>query len=174
MVDDAVSKGATVLTGGKRLRDLGPTFYAPTVLKDVPEDAELYRGEVFGPVVYIEIVDSHEEAIRRANDTEYGLNASIFGKSATAQAIASKIEAGTVNINEGYAAGWSSMGAPMGGWKRSGMGRRHGDGGLLKYTEARTVAEQRIVPVAGPAAVDPARWAQVLTLALKYGRDIMR
>ncbi|GAB3082813.1 succinic semialdehyde dehydrogenase [Corynebacterium aquatimens] len=174
MVNDAVAKGATVLTGGKRLPELGPAFFAPTVLKDVPEDAELYRGEVFGPVVYIEVVNSHEEAIRRANDTSYGLNASIFGKPSTAREIASQIEAGTVNINEGYAAGWSSIGAPMGGWKRSGVGRRHADGGLLKYTEARTVAEQRIVPISGPTALDPEKWAGLLTVALKYGRDLMR
>jgi len=169
-----VSKGATVATGGKRLTDLGPAFYAPTVLLNVPEDARLYREEVFGPVVYIEVVDSHEEAIAKANDTDYGLNASVFGKPSTAHKIASQLQAGTVNINEGYGAGWSSVGAPMGGWKRSGVGRRHGDGGLLKYTESRTVAEQRIVPIAGPDGIAPERWAQALTFALKYGRDLMR
>ena len=173
-VEDAVNKGATVATGGKRLTDLGPAFYAPTVLLNVPEDAKLYREEVFGPVVYIEVVDSHEEAIAKANDTDYGLNASVFGKPSTAHKIASQLQAGTVNINEGYGAGWSSIGAPMGGWKRSGVGRRHGDGGLLKYTEARTVAEQRIVPIAGPDSIAPEKWAQALTLALKYGRDLMR
>ena len=173
-VEDAVSKGATVATGGKRLPDLGENFYAPTVLLNVPEDARLHREEVFGPVVYIEVVDSHEEAIRRANDTEYGLNASVWGKPATAREIASQLEAGTVNINEGYAAGWSSIGAPMGGWKRSGVGRRHGDDGLLKFTEARTVAEQRIVSIAGPDGLAPEKWANLLTMALKYGRDVLR
>ncbi|UUA89484.1 succinic semialdehyde dehydrogenase [Corynebacterium genitalium ATCC 33030] len=173
-VEDAVSKGATVATGGKRLPDLGENFYAPTVLLNVPENARLHREEVFGPVVYIEVVDSHEEAIRRANDTEYGLNASVWGKPATAREIASQLEAGTVNINEGYAAGWSSIGAPMGGWKRSGVGRRHGDDGLLKFTEARTVAEQRIVPIAGPDGLAPEKWANLLTMALKYGRDVLR
>ena len=173
-VEDAVAKGATVATGGKRLTNLGPNFYAPTVLLNVPEEAKLYREEVFGPVVYIEVVDTHEEAIAKANDTEYGLNASIFGKSSTAREIAQHLEAGTVNINEGYSAGWSSIGAPMGGWKRSGVGRRHGDGGLLKYTESRTVAEQRIVPISGPAGLAPEKWAGLLTSALKYGRDILR
>lgn len=173
-VEDAVSKGATVATGGKRLPDLGENFYAPTVLLNVPEDARLHREEVFGPVVYIEVVDSHEEAIRRANDTEYGLNASVWGRPATAREIASQLEAGTVNINEGYAAGWSSIGAPMGGWKRSGVGRRHGDDGLLKFTEARTVAEQRIVSIAGPDGLAPEKWANLLTMALKYGRDVLR
>ncbi|MCQ4619077.1 succinate-semialdehyde dehydrogenase (NADP(+)) [Corynebacterium sp. CCUG 59401] len=173
-VEDAVSKGATVATGGKRLPDLGENFYAPTVLLNVPENARLHREEVFGPVVYIEVVDSHEEAIRRANDTEYGLNASVWGKPATAREIASQLEAGTVNINEGYAAGWSSIAAPMGGWKRSGVGRRHGDDGLLKFTEARTVAEQRIVPIAGPDGLAPEKWANLLTMALKYGRDVLR
>nr|WP_272913534.1 hypothetical protein [Corynebacterium pilosum] len=62
----------------------------------------------------------------------------------------------------------------MGGWKASGVGRRHGDEGLLKYTQARTVAEQRIVPIAGPAGVDKEKWSGLLTAALKIGRDYLR
>ncbi|MHA2787721.1 succinic semialdehyde dehydrogenase [Corynebacterium sp. S7] len=173
-VEDAVSKGATVLAGGKRLPELGEAFYAPTVLIDVPESARLFSEEVFGPVVRIEVVRSHEEAIEKANDTEYGLNASIFGPSRTARAIASQLEAGTVNINEGYAAGWASLDAPMGGWKQSGAGRRHGDGGLLKYTEARTVADQRLTPIAGPESIGAKRWNGLLTVALKVARDYLR
>ncbi|WP_394281707.1 succinic semialdehyde dehydrogenase [Corynebacterium sp.] len=173
-VSDAVAKGATVAAGGTRLPELGPTFYAPTVLVDVPATADLYREEVFGPVVRVEVVYSHEEAILKANDTEYGLNAAVFGPARTARGIASQLHAGTVNINEGYAAAWASVDAPMGGWKASGVGRRHGDEGLLKYTQARTVAEQRIVPIAGPAGVDKENWSGLLTATLKIGRDYLR
>lgn len=170
-VDDAVGKGATVLAGGRRI---GEQAYAPTVLVDVPEDARLHREEVFGPVVYIERVRHHDEAIERANDTEYGLNASIWGKVKTARRIASQIEAGTVNINEGYAAAWASMSAPMGGWKASGMGRRHSDEAILKFTEARTVAVQHLMLISGPKQVSRETWSKVLTTALKAGKHILR
>ena len=78
MVNDAVTRGATVLAGGRALPDLGEAFYAPTVLTNVAKRSKLYREEVFGPVVYVETVDSISEAIQRANDSEYGLNASVF------------------------------------------------------------------------------------------------
>lgn len=173
-VDDAVAKGAKVLAGGKRLTELGDAFYAPTVLIDVPESARLYEEEVFGPVVRIEVVRTHEEAIAKANDTDYGLNSSVFGPTRTARAIASQLETGTVNINEGYAAGWASVDAPMGGWKQSGVGRRHGEGGLLKFTESRTVANQRLIPIAGPSQLKSETWNGLLSTALKLGRDYLR
>ena len=170
-VDDAVAKGATVLAGGRRI---GEQAYAPTILADVPEDARLYKEEVFGPVVYIERVSNYDEAIARANDTEYGLNASVWGKPKTAKRIASQIEAGTVNINESYAAAWASMAAPMGGWKASGMGRRHSDEAILKFTESRTVATQRFIPISGPQQVSSESWAKVFTTSLKLGKRILR
>ncbi|WP_092151519.1 succinic semialdehyde dehydrogenase [Corynebacterium mycetoides] len=172
-VQDAVSKGATVLTGGKRLPELGETFYAPTVLTDVPESADMYRNEVFGPVVYIEVVDSNEEAVRRANDTEYGLNSSVWAKPSTGKWLASQIEAGTVNINEGYAPSWTALDAPMGGWKNSGVGRRHGDVGITKYTESRNVTETRVMNVINND-LPSEMWSNVLATTLKLGRDIMR
>lgn len=174
MVDDAVAKGARVLTGGRRLTDLGPTFYAPTLLADVPEDAELFREETFGPVVAVEVVDSLDEAVLKANDTRYGLNASVWANPATGSRLASRLHAGTVNVNEGFAAAWSSVGAPMGGWKDSGVGRRHGDGGMLKYTEARTVAVQHLMSISGNTLVDPDVFAKTVTTALKFGKRILR
>ena len=87
LVDDALSRGATLLTGGPR-PDLGPSFLAPVLLANVPSEAKLYREEVFGPVAYIEIVNSETEAIAKANDSDYGLAASIFAKPATARRIA--------------------------------------------------------------------------------------
>ena len=147
-VQDAVAKGATIVAGGKRRADLGPFFFEPTVLTGVTEEATCYAAETFGPVVSIYPVDSTDEAIKRANDTEYGLNASVFaGSSAEANAIADQLRAGTVNINEGYAAAWASTAAPMGGMGISGVGRRHGAEGLLKYTEPQTIAEQRFLGI---------------------------
>ncbi|EEI16026.1 succinic semialdehyde dehydrogenase [Corynebacterium lipophiloflavum] len=172
-VDDAVAKGATVLAGGKRLRELGDAFYAPTVLTDVPASADLHRAEVFGPVVYIEVVDSNDEAVRRANDTEYGLNSSVWAAPATGKKLASRLESGTVNINEGYAPAWTAIDAPMGGWKASGVGRRHGDGGMTKYTESRNVTQTRFMNVVNNG-IDSKTWATALSTTLKLGRDILR
>ncbi|MGV9670573.1 succinic semialdehyde dehydrogenase [Gordonia sp. NPDC003504] len=147
-VEDAVSKGATVIAGGKRRADLGPFFYEPTVLTGVTDAMTCYGNETFGPVVSIYPVDTIDEAIKLANDTDYGLNASVFaGSSEEAQRIAEKLRAGTVNINEGYAAAWASTAAPMGGMGISGVGRRHGEEGLLKYTEPQTIAEQRFLGI---------------------------
>lgn len=145
-VNDALAKGATALTGGRRT---GPAFFEPTVLIDVPPDADLHSQEVFDPVVYVEVVDTLEEALARANDTDYGLNSSVWAAPATARRLAGALESGTVNINEGYAPAWMALGAPMGGWKRSGMGRRHGEHGITKYTEPRNVTEMRWTTMSG-------------------------
>ena len=148
-VEDAVAKGATVLAGGRPLPEAGPLFYAPTVLDGVTPEMELYRDETFGPVVSLYAFDTDAEAVRLANDTAYGLNASVWTENAArGHAIARQIHAGTVNVNEAYAAAWASVDAPMGGMGQSGLGRRHGPEGILKYTEAQTVAAQRVVPAA--------------------------
>jgi succinate-semialdehyde dehydrogenase/glutarate-semialdehyde dehydrogenase len=170
-VDDAVSKGAKVLAGGRARPDLGPLFYEPTVLEGVTEDMELLRDETFGPVVALSRVASAEEAVERANDTEYGLNASIWtSDNAKGQALATRVQAGTVNVNEGYAAAWASHDAPMGGVKDSGVGRRHGREGILKYTEAQTVALQRLVPIGPPPGMSTERYTRTMTTALKVMR----
>lgn len=148
-VRDAVDKGATVLAGGEPLAEIGPLFYAPTVLEGVTPDMDLHREETFGPVVALYPFDTDAEGIRLANDTEYGLNASVWSRDgARGRRVARQILAGTVNVNEAYAATWASTDAPMGGMGASGLGRRHGAEGILKYTEAQTVAEQRVVPLA--------------------------
>jgi succinate-semialdehyde dehydrogenase/glutarate-semialdehyde dehydrogenase len=142
-VDDAVGKGATVLTGGRPRPDLGPLFYEPTVLDGVTEDMDVCAGETFGPVVALYRFRDLDEVVARANDTAYGLNASVWTRDlASGRALASRIRAGTVNINEGYGSAYGSHDAPMGGMKDSGLGRRHGAEGLLRYTEAQTVASQ--------------------------------
>ncbi|GAA4743122.1 succinic semialdehyde dehydrogenase [Gordonia alkaliphila] len=167
-VDDAVSKGATVLAGGRKRADLGPFFYAPTVLTDVTEDMLCCREETFGPLVSIYPVASIDEAVERANDTEYGLNASVLaGSSALAQRIAERLRAGTVNINEGYAAAWGSTAAPMGGMGKSGVGRRHGEEGLHKYTEPQTIAAQRFIGLDGMAGVPRNVFLKLTPLAIR-------
>lgn len=166
-LDDAVARGARVLVGGTPRGDLGPSFFAPTVLTDVPEDAKLVRDETFGPIVAIYPVVSEGEAIARANDSKLGLNASLWTKPSRGRKLAMRIEAGTVNVNEGYSAAWASHGAPMGGWKESGLGRRHGSEGLLKYTEAQTIAVQRAVPVAPFARMSNETFANLFTRATR-------
>lgn len=164
-VTAAVAKGATVLAGGRARPDLGPCMYEPTVLADVTEDMRLAREETFGPVVSVYRVGSDEEAIARANDSSYGLNASVWSARRGSEA-AARVQAGTVNVNEGYAAAWGSTGAPMGGWKDSGLGRRHGVEGILKYTEAQTIAVQRGVGIAPVGSMAAARYAVVMNAAV--------
>jgi succinate-semialdehyde dehydrogenase/glutarate-semialdehyde dehydrogenase len=166
-LDDAVLKGARVLAGGAPRPDLGPSIFEPTVLTDVPEDAALVREETFGPLVAIYPVASEDEAIARANDSAFGLNASVWTSPSRGRALAAQIEAGTVNVNEGYSAAWASHGSPMGGWKESGLGRRHGAEGLLKYTESQTVAVQRGVPVAPFAGMSNETFANLFTRATR-------
>ncbi|MFM6962927.1 MAG: aldehyde dehydrogenase family protein, partial [Micrococcales bacterium] len=137
---DALAKGARLLTGGKQLAEVGPYFFEPTVLTDIPEAAEIYREEVFGPVISVYGYETVDDAINAANDSVYGLNAAVFGNEREAKKVAARLEAGSVNINEGYRATFASFDAPMGGFKQSGQGRRGGIGGLLRFTEARTVA----------------------------------
>ncbi|MDR1634865.1 MAG: succinate-semialdehyde dehydrogenase (NADP(+)) [Bifidobacteriaceae bacterium] len=168
-VDDAVSKGAVVLTGGQRREDLGALFYQPTVLTGVTEAMTVWGDETFGPVVSIYPVDSDEEAIRAANGTEYGLNASVWTSSAArGRAVAERLRAGTVNINEGYAAAWGSTDAPMGGFGISGLGRRHGAEGLLKYTEPQTVATERLLAIGPPSWAPRPGYAAVMTVASRW------
>ncbi|TQL47359.1 succinate-semialdehyde dehydrogenase/glutarate-semialdehyde dehydrogenase [Homoserinimonas aerilata] len=140
-VADAVAKGATLLTGGRPRPELGPLFYEPTVLTDVTPDMACHSQETFGPVVSVSIVEDDEEAIVAANSSEYGLNASVFGRSLRrARRIADGIDAGSVNINEGYRATFSAVDAPMGGVKNSGLGRRNGPEGLMRFVQQRTTA----------------------------------
>jgi len=140
-IDDAVAKGATLLAGGKARPDLGPYFVEPTVFTDVTSDMRCAAEETFGPVVEVRVVDSEDAAIAAANASEYGLNASVLGRSrARARAVASRLRAGSVNVNEGYRATFGSVDAPMGGVMWSGIGRRNGPEGLLRFVETRTIA----------------------------------
>ncbi|MFI8195197.1 succinic semialdehyde dehydrogenase [Streptomyces sp. NPDC085942] len=172
-VGDAVAKGATVLAGGKARPDLGPLFHEPTILTDVTPDMTLYDHETFGPVVSIYTYRDVEEAVALANATPYGLNASVWSRDgARGRAVAARVHAGTVNVNEAFAAAWGSIDAPMGGMGDSGLGRRHGADGILKYTEPQTVAHQRLQGFYPPSRISPETWADVLSSALKVMKAI--
>lgn len=171
-VEDARAKGATVIAGGAARPDIGPLFYEPTVLTDVTPDMECAANETFGPLVSIYPVSDVEEAVRKANDTEYGLNASVWaGSDAEGEAIAARLRSGTVNVNEGYAFAWGSLSAPMGGMGASGMGRRHGPEGLLKYTESQTIATARVLNLDPPFGMPSAMWQKSL---LPIVRTVMK
>jgi len=166
-VQDALAKGAKLLAGGRARPDIGPYFFEPTVLEKVTDQMDLCAEETFGPVVAVYPFDDVDEVIERANDTEYGLNASLWtGDTGKAEELAIRIETGTVNINEAYAAAWGSMDAPMGGFKASGLGRRHGAEGITKYTESQTVAVQRLVPIAAPEGVEEESYSRLMSNAL--------
>ncbi len=150
-VDDAVAKGATVLTGGHPLPEIGPFFYAPTVLTGVTEDMTCFGAETFGPVVAVQRVESEQEAISLANDSPYGLNASVLTEDDDRGArIARQLGTGSVNVNEAYEATFGSTRAPMGGRGLSGLGRRNGDHGLTRFTEEQTIAIQRGIGLGTP------------------------
>jgi acyl-CoA reductase-like NAD-dependent aldehyde dehydrogenase len=143
-VEDAIAKGAIVHAGGRPRPDIGPYYFEPTVLSGVTPEMQLHVEETFGPVVSVQSFETDDEAVEMANDSRYGLNASIWSRDRRAAlSMARRVEVGAVNINEAYAAAWGSVDAPMGGIKDSGLGRRHGREGLLKYTQAWTIAEQR-------------------------------
>ncbi|MFV0494534.1 succinic semialdehyde dehydrogenase [Mycobacterium sp.] len=162
-VDDATAKGATVIAGGKARPDIGPLFYEPTVLAGVTPEMECADNETFGPLVSIYPVAGIDEAVERANNTPYGLNASVWARStAEGQRIAARLRCGTVNVDEGYAFAWGSLSAPMGGMGISGVGRRHGPEGLLKYTEAQTIATARVLNLDPPFGIPSTLWQKAL------------
>lgn len=167
-VADAVAKGATVLTGGVARPDLGPLMYAPTVLTSISDDMLVCKTETFGPVCTIYTYKSEAELIERVNDTEYGLSAAIVSSDPSkARALASKLRVGAVNINEPFGAAYASVDVPMGGMRTSGIGRRHGADGLLKYTEPQAVAEQATWFPLAPGRFDDEQWAVIATRALR-------
>lgn len=143
-VQDARNKGAHVLTGGERLTGLGPNFYAPTVLADVNHSMTIMRDETFGPVLPIMPFDTDDHAIALANDSEYGLAASIWTKTeARGESIARRIHAGTVMINDAISCFGISE-APHGGVKASGIGRTHGKYGLEEMVRIKYLDTDRL------------------------------
>jgi len=137
LVSDAVSKGARILTGGSRPEGPG-YFYTPTVLTDVPLDADLMTTEIFGPVAAITPFDSEDEVLRLANDTEWGLVGYIFTESMDkALRFSAELEVGMVGLNTGLV---SNPAAPFGGVKQSGLGREGGKVGIEEFLEIKYTA----------------------------------
>ena len=141
-VADAVAKGARALTGGKRGVGSG-MFYEPTVLVDVDHSMLAMTEETFGPTLPIMRVDDAEEALRLANDSPYGLGASIYGERRRAVALARRVQAGAVCVNDALL-NYLAVELPMGGWKASGLGTRHGAGGIRKYAKQQSLLISRL------------------------------
>ncbi|SNR35891.1 succinate-semialdehyde dehydrogenase / glutarate-semialdehyde dehydrogenase [Haloechinothrix alba] len=174
-VEDARGKGATVLTGGRARPELGPLFYEPTVLTDVTPEMTVYAEETFGPVVSIYGYTDLDEAVDNANATAYGLNASVWSRNgARGRAVAARIRAGTVNVNEGFAASFGSIDAPMGGVGDSGVGRRNGADGILRYTESQTIAAQRGLRLRPFRGMPPKLWTRLMSRGVKAMRHLPR
>ncbi|HET7683340.1 MAG TPA: succinic semialdehyde dehydrogenase [Marmoricola sp.] len=172
-VNDAVDKGATLLTGGKPRPDLGPAFFEPTVLTDVTPDMVHATQETFGPVTTIYGYTDLDDAIDRANDTDYGLNASIWGTDlAAAEKVGRRIEAGNINVNDALACSYASKKSTSGGFKNSGVGSRHGDAGLLKYTDVQNVAVLKKQVLSAPADVDYDKYVDQTVKGLKVMRRL--
>ena len=141
-VADAVRKGARVLVGGKAAEGPG-RFFAPTLLVDVDHSMKCMREETFGPTLPVMKVADADEALRLVNDSTYGLQASIIGSDTKrARRLAERFEAGCVTINDAQS-NYMALGLPMGGWKESGLGVRHGAEGFRKYTRLQAVSTNR-------------------------------
>lgn len=134
LVGDAVERGATVTTGGSPVDGPG-TFFEPTVVSDVQPGSDILREEIFGPVLAIVPFDDEDDAVRIANDTEYGLVSYVFTESlARGQRMIDKLETGMMGLNVGVV---SNAAAPFGGWKQSGLGREGGDEGIHEYLQTK-------------------------------------
>ncbi|MFL6062604.1 MAG: succinic semialdehyde dehydrogenase [Marmoricola sp.] len=172
-VQDAVAKGATVLTGGNKRDDIGPAFFEPTVLEGVTTDMLAGSTETFGPVVALHRYTDVEEAIALANDTDYGLNASVWGKDLkAAHQVALRIESGNVNLNDALATAFASKGTPSGGVKQSGVGSRHGDSGLTKYTDVQNIGALKKQVMGARPGQDYADYAKSMLSGLKMMRRL--
>ncbi|MEU3658485.1 succinic semialdehyde dehydrogenase [Streptomyces sp. NPDC032940] len=167
-VKDALAHGAKLVAGGVARPDIGPYFYEPTILDGVTAPMTVCTEETFGPVVSVYRFTDEDEVIDRANSTAYGLNSSVWTKDARrGREVAARLRTGTVNINDGYAPAYGSVQSPMGGMKDSGLGRRHGSEGILKYTEAQTVAHQRLLPMAPSLGMDDEKYAAFMSRSLR-------
>ncbi len=172
-VEEARAAGATILTGGRARPDLGPLMYEPTILEGVDASMTVCHEETFGPVISLYPFSSDSEAVELANEGNYGLSASIWSQDThTARQMAARIRSGSVNINDGAAAAAGSVEAPMGGMGDSGLGRRHGAEGIRRYTEAQTVAEQRLMALGPPASMALDKFVSLTNGQLKLLRKL--
>jgi succinate-semialdehyde dehydrogenase / glutarate-semialdehyde dehydrogenase len=167
-LEDALAKGAHVLVGGKHRPGIGPFYFEPTVLTGVTPQMRCHDEETFGPLIALHRVRSEDEAVELANASRYGLNACVWsGDLKHGQEVAERLEAGTVNVNEIFGVSYGSIDSPMGGMKDSGVGRRHGVEGLLRFTEAQTVATQRGMQLEPPFNLSYGQLARGYTGAMR-------
>jgi succinate-semialdehyde dehydrogenase/glutarate-semialdehyde dehydrogenase len=137
LVDDAVKKGAKVLTGGTMPNGAG-FFYPATVLANVSDDAKMLNEEIFGPVASLQTFKTEDEVIKRANDTEYGLVAYLYTKDLSrGMRVSEKLEFGMIGLNRGLV---SDPAAPFGGVKQSGLGREGAQEGMKEFLETQYVS----------------------------------
>jgi len=141
-VADARERGATIRTGGERLDMGGGDWYPPTVITEVDHSMKVMVDESFGPVVGVMKVRDADEAIRLANDSRFGLSGYVFGKTDHAEAVARKLEVGAAVIND-VLVNFLAVDVPMGGWKDSGIGFRHGEYGIKKFVRPESLVITR-------------------------------
>ena len=174
-VEDARRQGARVLVGGRARPDLGPFYYEPTVLEGVTPAMACFGEETFGPVVSLYRFGDEADAVARANEGHYGLNASVYSRDGSrARSVARRIRCGTVNVNEAFAATFASIEAPMGGMRQSGLGRRQGAEGVLRYTDTQSVATQRLLRFGPVLGLRDETYAKVMTAQLRLLKRLGR
>jgi acyl-CoA reductase-like NAD-dependent aldehyde dehydrogenase len=173
-VSDAVEKGARVLTGGNSVDGVDGRFYQPTVLVDVNHTMKAMTEETFGPTLPIMKVADEDEAVRLANESPYGLGASVFTRDTErGEAIARRLEAGAANVNDALV-NYTALELPMGGAKASGIGSRHGAGGIRKYCAQQAIVVTSRLAMKREPHMFPykARTSRMITrfFGLMYGR----
>jgi acyl-CoA reductase-like NAD-dependent aldehyde dehydrogenase len=174
-VEDALAGGAKAVTGGKRVPGPGD-YFEPTVLVDVDHSMKVMRDETFGPVVGVMKVHDAEEAVRLANDSRYGLSGSVFGERERAERVARRVESGAVNVND-VLINYFASDVPMGGWKQSGIGYRHGAPGIKKFCRTGSLVITRFGGKREPTWYPYTKARRGLIARLSkafYGRDLKR